>query len=170
MSTAAQSKDKLFGRAYELIVMPSPAAGGNQDPIIISSSAWEPEALRITFEVDLPGYKSLWFARICIYNTGATLSRNLLVPGATVVLRAGYQNPGAGVIFRGTVFQPMFERENVVDQKITLMCYTGLKETIANFASFSGSPGMTQAALIQSMAESANTPMKLGSIDTTALS
>src|ERR1700733_15249750 len=45
MSTPVVSKNQLFGRAYELIVTPSPAATGRPQPITISSSAWEPEAL-----------------------------------------------------------------------------------------------------------------------------
>ena len=101
MSTSAKSKNPLFGRSWELIVTPSPAANGNPNPITISSSAWEPEALRITFEVNVTAYKSLWFAKIVIYNTERQLTQQLLVPGATVVLKAGFQIPGAGVIFKG---------------------------------------------------------------------
>jgi hypothetical protein len=170
MSTPTVSKNPLFGRAYELIVTPSPAATGTPQPITISSSAWEPEALRITFEVYLPAFKSLWFAKISIYNPTPELASILVVPGATVVLKAGYQNPGSGIIFQGTCYQPLFERENVVDQRITMMCYVGLKEALGNFASFSGSPGMSQVAIVQQAIASANTPMKLGSIDTTAIS
>lgn len=169
MSTPAVSKNPLFGRAWELTITTNPDSSGDSQSIVVSSSAWEPEALRITFEVNVTAYKSLWFARISIYNMNAATAQTILTQGMGVTLKAGFQNPGAGIIFQGQIYQPMWEQENVVDFKLTLMCYTGLKETIGNFASFAGSPGSTQAALVAKMAAAAQHPITLGAIDTTAL-
>jgi hypothetical protein len=170
MSTPSVSKNPLFGRSWELTITTNPDASGNpQQSIVVSSSAWEPEALRITFEVNVTAYKSLWFARISIYNMNAVTAQTILTQGMGVTLKAGFQNPGAGIIFQGQIYQPMWEQIDVVDFKLTLMCYTGMKETIGNFASFAGSPGSTQADLIAKMAAAAQHPITLGAIDTTAL-
>jgi hypothetical protein len=172
MATQITSKTALFGRAYELVVI---FPDGTQT--IVSSSAWEPEALRITFEVSLTGIGSsdaYWFAKVEIYNAEPVLSNKLLQNnlgsnsgGATIKLSAGYQNGSRyGVIYEGTVYQALFERVGVTDDKITLMCYTGLHQTIGNLANLRGNAGMTQYALIQQMCSAANTPMTIGAIDT----
>lgn len=170
MSSPAISKNPLFGWAWELTIDTAPDSAGNTQSIVVSSSAWDPEALRIVFEVDLPAYKSLWFAKISIYNMNKSTAQTVLTQGMSVTLKAGYQLQPYGIIFQGEIYQPMWEIEGQVDFKLTLMCYTGLKETIANFAIISGSPGSTQAAIIAKMAAAAFQPITVGAIDTTALS
>lgn len=166
----AVSQTPLFGRAWEFVVnLPN---GG--DSVTVTSSAWEPEALRMTFAVDIKGIgsgTSFWFARVELYNLSPVLSAQLLsAQGGTVELSAGYQVEGRfGVIFKGEIYQAMFERVDVVDAKVTLMCYTGLSEVMGNFASVRGNPNMTQTALIQSICAAANTPITIDSINTTAI-
>ncbi len=160
MSTSQQP---LFGRAWSLSITTASKV------ITVSCSAWEPESLRIRFEVSLAAHVDRWYARIEIYNATSELMQEVLTQGQSVVLSAGYQNPGAQTIFEGQIYQPMWERENGVDFKLTLMCYTGLKESINNLASLSGTPGQTQAALIAQMCANAHTPITVGGIDTTAI-
>jgi len=160
----------LFGRAWELIVnLPN---GG--DSVTVTTDAWEPEALRMTFEVDLKGYLSgqaFWFCKVELYNLSPQLCAQLIdSQGGTIKLSAGYMVEGRyGVIFEGTIYQPMFERVAVTDAKITLWCYTGLAETIGNYVTLRGDKGMTQSAIIQRICAGANTPIKIGGFDTTAL-
>jgi hypothetical protein len=165
-----QSKQSYFGWAWELTINTTPDADGNQQSIVVSSSEWDPETLRIVFDVNLPAYKSLWFARISIYNMNKATAQTILTQGMSVTLKAGYQTQPFGTIFEGEIYQPMWEMENVVDFKLTLMCYTGMKETIANFSSVQGSPNSTQAAIVASIAANAFHPITVGAIDTTALS
>lgn len=174
--TPAMSKVPLFGRAWELSVSFAPNANGEQQSTIISSSAWDPESLRMVFEVNITGYSShsaFWYAKVDIYNLSPDLAQQLIAgQGATVKLSAGYQT-GTGrynLIFEGVIYQVMFERVDVVDAKITLMCYTGLAETIGNFAVLRGDPQMTQVALIQKMCAAASTPIPIGAIDSEVLS
>jgi hypothetical protein len=142
------SGNPLFQRYYRLdIKMPN---GG--DVITVTDSAWEPEALRITFDVVTAAYPlhSLpWTAQICIYNPNEQFSNQLLTQGKNaavpapaaanssaqslpvqqgmeVVLSAGYVNGKQGVIWDGYVLQPMFERENQTDFKVTLNCLNWL--------------------------------------------
>lgn len=168
--TPAVSQNALFGRAWELSIDTAVDGEGNGETITVSSDAWDPEALRIAFDVNMPAFKSLWFAKISIYNMNAATAQKVLLQGMSVTLKAGYQKPGAQVIFKGEIYQPMWEQEDVVDFKLTLMCYTGLKETIGNFASFRGSAFSTQAALVAKMAAGAFHPITVDSIDQSALS
>ena len=164
------SKTPLFGRAWSLTVTPPSDSGSAGPGTTISSSAWDPETLRITFEVDLPAFASAWFAKIDIWNLDATTAQQLIYgQGATVSLEAGYQLKPYGLIFQGVVYQALYERVGVVDSKVTLMCYTGMKEVLGNFASFRGEAQSTQAALIGKMIAGANTPITVGNISTELL-
>lgn len=166
----AISKQSYFGWAWELVVTTKPSADGSTQQLTVSSSKWDPEALRMVFDINMPGYKALWFAKIEIYNMNSVTAQLVITQGATVVLKAGYQTQPYGVVFQGKVYQSFLELEDVTDNKVTLMCFTGLEEVIANFASFSGSPGSTQNDLIANMAKTAFTPMAVGSVSTEALS
>ncbi len=134
MSTAAQS---LFGRAYRLSVQ-AQLPNGQVETIVISDSAWEPEALRFTFEIEKIALRTYWNAVIRIYNCdgpipgsgGASLANAVISEGMTAKIEAGYYgNNGAlqqfGTIWEGQIFQPIWTRENVTDYVLTLYCIHG---------------------------------------------
>jgi hypothetical protein len=110
----------LWGRAWELVVY---AANGDQ--YTLSQNSWEPEALRITFEVlesVLPS--PYWFADIAVYNLNAPTAQNILLNAQWVTLSAGFQiGPSkSSIIWSGPVLQTTFDKENVVDQVIRFNC------------------------------------------------
>jgi hypothetical protein len=121
--------------------------------------------MRIVFEVNILGYSSkggYWTAMIELWNLSADMVQSFLYgQGATVTLSAGFQAGPYGVIFQGTVYQALYERVEVVDSKVTLMCYTGMKETIANFAVLRGDAQMTQAAIVAKMAAGSQNPFPI---------
>lgn len=170
MQQSAVSQTANFGRAWELTIITQAAEDSDGQSIVVSSSAWDPETLRITFDINMPAYKAVWFAKISIYNLNSATAQQVLTQGSRVILKAGYQSQPLQVIFQGEIYQPMFERENVTDMKLTLMCYTGLKEVIGNFSAFRGSAFASQAALVAKMAASAYQPITVDKIDSTALS
>jgi hypothetical protein len=169
-STPSISKQSYFGWAWDLEITTQPDASGTSQVLRVSSSAWDPETLRIVFDIDMPGYKSLWFAKIEIYNLNSPTAQLVLTQGATIKLSAGYQTQPYGLIWQGKIYQTFITLEDVTDNKLTILSYTGLAETIANFASFPGTPGSTQGDLVAKMAASAFTPITLGSVSTEALS
>jgi len=133
----------FYGRRYDLEVLMPPNSEGEQEVIRVASDEFEPEALRVTFDVQTVWYEWIWYADIVVYNadrafvekmittaTTLTSSQTAKVPieqGMVVKLSAGYQSPGKyGVIWEGPVFQALFERENVTDNKLTLHCALGL--------------------------------------------
>ncbi len=152
MST--QSTIPLFGRRYDLTV--TTQAG---DSIVVSSDSWDPEALRITFDIQLTGYQAMWTAFISVYNASPALIQTVINQGASVVLNAGYQvGSNYGTIFSGKVLRSMFEKENVTDYKLTMQCVTGMPELINELLSFATGPFQTQSQLIAAMAAKASTP------------
>lgn len=163
MSSVSQIPN--FGYAWSLTVTNPPNSEGLSRQTTIESLGWQPEPLRITFEVNQVGYSShqeFWSASISIYNLRSDEAQDFLFgQGAHIVLSVGYQNPGPKVIFDGSVYQALYERPDVVDSKVTLLCYVGMKETIGNFCQFRGTAQSTQAALIAKMAAGSNTPLTL---------
>ena len=130
MST--QSTIPLFGGRYDLTV--TTQAG---DSIVVSSDSLDPEALRITFDIELTGYQAMWTAFISVYNASPALIQTVINQGASVVLNAGYQvGSNYGTIFSGKVLRSMFEKENVTDYKLTMQCVTGMPELINELLSF----------------------------------
>lgn len=162
------SKIPQFGRRYEVAVLTG--KGDDQTQLTVSSSDWEPEALRVTFEVEQVNFQAFWFAEVAIYNMNSPTEQNVLAEGMEVVVRAGYQAGPYGEIFRGKIFQALWERENVTDFKVTLRCVIGLEENTANWISMANSRNATQAQLIDQMAAAAHNPLSVQYLDRTALS
>ena len=156
---SAQSGMTLWGQAWELNITYATADGG-ADTVIVTSNAWDPEALRMTFEV-LQAFNSapLWYADINIYNLDDQTAQNLVVNATWATLKAGFQfGPQlSSVIWDGPVFQVIYTRENVVDQKLTLHCVAlpGGSDMIVNFSMGQFS---SQQQLVQRMIQETNLP------------
>jgi len=156
-----------FGFAWNLTITGPPDKDGTSAQVSAESQAWQPEAMRIVFEVNIVGYLQqqgpYWTAKIDIYNLSADQEAALIYwgQGSTINLSAGYQAGPYGVIFAGVIYQVLVERPDVVDSKITIMAYTGMREMIGNMVSFRGDPYISQAALIAKMCATANVPIAI---------
>lgn len=121
----------LWGRAWKLTVK---LASGNEE--VISQSGWDPEALRITFDVlqtTLPS--PFWFALIKVYNLTSIEMQNLLFNATWLTLEAGYQTgpTQSSIIWDGPVLQVLFDRENVYDLTMSFNCMAGPQILEENF-------------------------------------
>lgn len=167
-----QSKTPFFGRAYSLTITPQqgPSAG---IPIIVSSDAFEPSALRFTFDIVQMAFSAFWQAEISIWNAdgpissgpsaGINLYQAVIQEGDIVTVAAGYQadypfpsTPPA--IFTGPVFYTVQDRLGVVDKRLTIHCLLNRALTTQNFLNATLpalSTQFTQAQFIAS--ESLNT-------------
>lgn len=160
MSTSVSSTP-IWGRAYELTVKYASGSDGETTTIALSSNSWEPEALRITFEVLQATIPSpWWFADISVYNLTTPEQQNALVNAVWITLKAGYQTgPNLySIIWDGPVFQTLLDRENVVDARITFHCVANpaVMDNIVNFAL--DGPLITQAQLVAQMASNSGLP------------
>jgi hypothetical protein len=169
MSTTLNPVSQIpqLGIAWNLTITGPPDKDGNSTQVIAESQEWQPETMRIVFECNLVGFIQgqgpYWTAKIDIYNLSADQAASLVYwgQGSTMSLSAGYQAGPYGVIYQGVIYQVLYERPEVVDNKITLQCYTGMKETIGNIAYFRGDVQSSQAALIAKMCSTANTPITI---------
>ncbi len=153
----ASSSIPLFGHKYDLTVT---TVQGDQ--ILLSSDSWEPEALRITFDVRQTGYQATWDAEICVYNLNSATTQLLITQGAQVELNAGYQvGSNYGLIFSGIVFRVMFEKQDVTDYKLTMQCITGLEQYLNAVVNLATGPFQTQQQIIAAMAAGASTPFQV---------
>lgn len=177
MSTAAVTSNSLYGRKYKLDII----LGDGSKTITITDSSFEPEAIRITFDVYTPAWQEFWYADISIYNLdqqttdqilggNSTTSSSGATPpikqGMEVILSAGYQNGNFGVIWDGFVFQPMWERVDVVDFKITLHCIIGLDEISRNSINKTYAAFTNQEEIIRNIAAASFRPIAVDKLST----
>ena len=154
----------LFGRRWNLKIENSDGTtvefGTNPPP----GNPFVPEPLQITFDVHM-AIQGWWTAEIVIYNLNSPTEQEVLIQGSTVTLDAGYNNTQYGTIFKGTIYQPLWERENGVDYKITLMCACGLIEDGKNFINQTIAGGITQRILVAQMAKACRISLNASNID-----
>jgi len=168
------STTPFFGRAWALTITPNagPSAG---TPIVISTDAFEPEALRISFDIRQVAFSAFWHAEIIVYNAngpissgpskGVNLYQAIIQEGDMVTLSAGYQAdykfPATPpVIWNGPIFYTIQDREDVVDQRLIIHCLLNRALTTQNFLSATLPARSTQFTQAQFIAE--NAVIKIG--------
>lgn len=104
--------------------------------IVIEQDGTGSDGIRVTFDVNYPGFKAWYYSEINIYNFNEDTLMRVIKDGAAVILEAGYSGANFGVIFDGYIFQSTFERENATDYKLTLRCIDGDKMFRGNFTAF----------------------------------
>jgi hypothetical protein len=136
----------FFGRAWALIFSSTQSNPGAPD-IIISSDAFEPEALRVTFDINQYAFSAFWHAEITIFNAnggitagpskGVNLTKAVISEGDTITLMAGYQadypDIPPPIIWQGQIFYTLQDRDNVVDQRLIIHSLVSRALTTQNF-------------------------------------
>jgi len=149
----SQSTIPSWGRAWKLTVK-RPAGSGLVATDVVSQNAWDPEALRMTFDIVegvLPS--KMWTAEISIYNATDPTIQDYLFNAVWVTLEAGYQDGSAksSIIWDGPVIQTLFDRENVVDFKITFNCVATVELLNNSFINFGAGKFSSQEQIISKM-------------------
>ncbi len=123
----------FFGRAWALTIIPKSGKMAN-NPILISSDTFGPEALRVEFEIDQLAFSAFWHAEFVIYNAdgpitdgpqkGVDLYQAIIQEGDSVIFRAGYQADGPLLpsIWEGPIFYTIQDRVDVVDKRLIIHC------------------------------------------------
>ena len=131
--------------------------------VTIRYDKWTPEPLRMTFDVlQAMNTEPLWYADISVYNMDSQLAQSIAVNATWATLKAGFQSPSSpnymATIWDGPVFQVIYTRENVVDQKLTLHC-VAIPGKLGEIVSFSmGGPLASQQQLAARMISENNLP------------
>jgi hypothetical protein len=154
-----------FGRAWNLLIENSDGVsiqfGTNPAP----GNPFLPEPLQITFETYQTIQQGFWYCDISIYNLNSPIEQEILLQGMTVTLDAGYQTQPYGTIFKGTLLQPLWERENGTDDKLTLHCVCGLVEVNNNFIAQTIAGGLSQRQIVAQMAAACHFPLDATNVD-----
>lgn len=146
----------LFLRKYNVDVL-VPQADGSNKVLTVASDQFE-VPLKVTFDIYQPAFQSYWCAEIVIYNLDQQTTQEFLSVGMQnlqVVVSAGYKQGSYGVIWSGPVFQPLFDRENVTDFKITLNCILGLWANTRNSINLTVAANLRQTDVVMAIANSA---------------
>ncbi len=159
----------LFGIAWELVINTAPDAQGNATQITAFSKDYSSEGLEIQFEVSqsVGSYNNgFWFADVSIFGLNDPTTQVILKQGMTVKLNAGWQNGQPyGTLFEGTLYQPLWERIDGINYKLTLHCIVGLLEQVSNFCAFSIAGGATQRDIVARMASTALNPLDASNVN-----
>jgi hypothetical protein len=138
-----ESTIPFFGRSWSLTITPNQGLSAGTS-IVISSSSFEPEALRVTFNVQQMAFSAFWQAEIIVWNAngpisdgpseGINLYQAVIQEGDIVTLAAGYQFDGApNIIWTGPIFYTIQDRQDVVDQRLIIHCLLSRALTTQNF-------------------------------------
>jgi len=131
----------------------------------VTSSEYEPKALRMEFRIERPGYRDIYYGEMKIYNLAPECENSILEEGYIVILEAGYRDGAYGIIFKGNIFQVLWDRQNVTDTILTLNCIDGLLISANNFISMTVEQRAYQKDIIQRMAVSSRQAIRIGRID-----
>lgn len=115
----------------------------------------ETQALKVTFDINYPGYEGWYFSEFNIWNLNNSTEKKLIQEGAEVYFYAGYQEDQGGSygqIFGGKVFQSLYSRESVTDFRLTLVCVDGARLFRDNVVSFTMNKDYTDMTLMNQIA------------------
>jgi hypothetical protein len=154
-------KNPWYLRKYKLTILNEQ---GDKALELISSD-FEPKALRMEFRIERPGYRDIYYGEIKVFNLAPECENAILDEGYTVILEAGYKEGAYGIIFRGNIFQVLWDRQNVTDTILTLNCIDGLLISTNNFISMTIEQRAYQKDIIQRMAAASRQAIRIGHID-----
>jgi len=120
--------------------------------------------LRCVFCIEKKALQAVNYADISVFNLTNPTETAIIKEGHRVVVEAGYDKGSYGKVFDGEVFQPLWDRENVVDYRLILHCIDGDSLLHQNFANFSLASGYDYKAVITQMAAQARTKIPVGVI------
>lgn len=160
--------DFLYGRKYRVLV-----ADKNNTALDVSN-------LRCVFRVEKTVNTAANYAEVAIYNLSPDTEALIVKEGMRVIIEAGYQGyletqqQGAaqpvvtpkqyGTIFDGEVIQPIRDREDNVDYKLTLVCMDGDSFLNNNIVRMTVNAGLNQRQFVNQIASAAMTPTEVGRI------
>ena len=162
--TINMANNPLFGRKWRITIFKS----DGKKSVVVSDSDFEANSLRCTFRVETRLFHCPWWAELTIWNLVGDVQNEIMQDaqniGASVEIEAGYQTGNFGRIFKGTIFQPLFERVNVTDNILTLTCIDGLGFYEGNVCNFAKDKGYSYYSVMKTMSERAKFPTPLGEI------
>lgn len=103
------TSDILFGRRYRILI-----DLGNNKALDVSD-------MRCVFEIVKTWERQANQSTVTIYNLSPDTENLLIKEGQKIIIEAGYVGSQYGKIFEGNIIQPLREKENGTDYKLTLV-------------------------------------------------
>lgn len=170
LATQTNYKDRLFGRKWKIsLLIPKSETETSADvtkyvAFVLSDSDHEDQSLEVSFKVEKFGWKNPNFSEIIVYNLNPQTENLVITSGSRILIEAGYVNGDYGVIYDGSIFQPMWEREDNVTMKVTFMCIDAMDIIYENHVSASSGALTHQKNCVIDMAAGARRPFKIAKI------
>lgn len=102
--------DWLYGRRCRVFVQ------------LDGSDALDVSEMRCTFSLNKVGFGTPPFNEIKIYNLSPETENKIIKQGQKIIVEAGCEGDQYGVIFAGSIVQPIRSKENGVDYVLQLLC------------------------------------------------
>jgi len=151
-------KRKYYNRKWKVTV-----TGNDGTQWVISDSDLE-VPLKCTFRIEKIFYSMYFSCELIIWNLNTQTGNRIIEEHDKVIIEAGYENGPYGKIWEGSVFQAMYERENVTDHKITLWCLDGLGLLDSNITNVTLAAGYDYNSVISAMWKNSHTAIPTGDI------
>lgn len=142
----------LYGRRYRVVV-----SGPNGKALDVSQ-------LRCTFKIQKTIMQQPNFSEIVIYNLAPDTENAIIQEGNRIVLEAGYEGEQYGLIFDGDIIQPIRDKEDGVNYRLSLFSLDGDRFLNTGMVGFSMVKGQSARSQIVNLASKAKIPSQLGSI------
>lgn len=120
-----------------------------------SNNAWEVSNLRCVFQIEKSILPTANHIEVSIYNLSSQTEASMIKEGYRVIVEAGYDgvssNSGKqyGKIFDGEIVQVLWDRENNIDTKLTLIAMDGDELLNRGFINKTVEAGLTQKQLLE---------------------
>jgi hypothetical protein len=168
-TTPPVSSIPLFGRRWSVIVQ---TQSGEQ--INYSVSDFDPNALRVTFDIETYAIHAIWKARIKVWNLDQSQAQAAVSQGDEIQVNAGYQTgDNYGLIFQGKIYQVLYDKVGGVDYTIEFLCIATICAWYKNFAATSYPAQTSQMQVIKQMianSQSPSAPLVISDADSQTLS
>jgi hypothetical protein len=142
----------LYGRRYRILVVNELGNG-----LDVSD-------LRCTFKVTKTLQMNPNISEVTIYNLNPQSENTLIEEGNRIIIEAGYEGEQYGIIFDGSILQPIRDKEEGTTYKLTLTSLDGDRFFNDGFINASYVKGMTKRKITEALATDASNPAQLGNI------
>jgi len=147
------SLDVLWGRRYRVIVSS-----------LDGETALDVSQLRVTFNCAKTMQLEPQFSEIVIYNLSPKSENLIIQEGFRITVEAGYEGSQYGLIFDGTVVQPIRNKEDGTTYTLTLVAADADRWMSYSISNFSMVRGQNSRNVVDGLASKATIPSELGNI------
>jgi hypothetical protein len=96
------------------------------DEIVFEQGGVSKTGLKISFDINYPGIEGYYVSEVVIYNLTEDFANTAIMTGSILKLEAGYEDADTfGMIFKGYIYQVLWEKEDIINYKLTLVCMDG---------------------------------------------